>query len=104
MPSFIEHGWIMEGGVLKIKWISEEVAPDNTLNFVSCKCATGCESRRCSCRKANLACSDLCQCCNCSNNKTDTEEDRTSDDDDFFDDGSFGDLDEDDSGSESESE
>ena len=80
MPSFLQYGWIMDGDELKIKWLSNEVAPDSILNFVSCKCASGCETRRCSCRKAELTCSDLCQCSNCCNSKSDLDEEKEHED------------------------
>ena len=39
---------------------------------------TGCKSNRCSCKKANLNCTDLCKCSDCCENKD------ASDSDDFF--------------------
>ena len=32
-----------------------------------CKCATGCSTGRCGCKKSNRQCSEGCQCKNCSN-------------------------------------
>ena len=42
-------------------------APDSILEYVSCKCKKGCQTRRCSCHKANLKCTELCQCNSCEN-------------------------------------
>jgi hypothetical protein len=52
------------------------------LELVNCKCKKGCESRRCSCFKASLKCTDLCQCIDCQNSKS-GEEDIESDSDTF---------------------
>ena len=43
------------------------VAPDSVLNLINCKCKQSCATRRCSCLKNGLSCSDLCQCENCEN-------------------------------------
>ena len=42
-------------------------APDSLLDCVNCKCKTGCQTQRCSCKKANLNCTELCSCCDCHN-------------------------------------
>ena len=39
-----------------------------------CKCIKNCESRRCSCVKASLKCSELCQCSDCQNRSEGCEE------------------------------
>ncbi|KAJ8684487.1 hypothetical protein QAD02_020279 [Eretmocerus hayati] len=44
--------------------------PKDILLMISCSCTTGCQSKRCSCRKRGLKCSDLCKHCfgnDCSN-------------------------------------
>ena len=45
-------------------------APPELLQIVSCACQKGCESNRCSCRKAGIKCSMFCKNCegtSCSN-------------------------------------
>ena len=37
-------------------------APEAIIEMVSCQCKRDCFSARCSCRKNNLSCTDLCQC------------------------------------------
>ena len=42
-------------------------APDYLLDCTTCKCKTGCQSKRCSCQKAGLSCTELCCCIDCRN-------------------------------------
>lgn len=85
MPSFENHGWLIEDEILVVEWITDEIAPDNILNFISCKCNTGCANRRCSCVKDGLKCTDLCNCKDCSNNKpTRDEEIEDKEDEDVY--------------------
>ncbi len=73
-----------------------ESAPKNVLDYISCKCRQkGCVSKRCCRVKADMKCSELCQCVGCQNAKVvndeiddeallsilETEEDSDSDDD-----------------------
>ena len=57
----------------------KDPAPPDLLNIVSCKCAKGCMTATCSCRKAGLKCSVICVSCkglSCSNSDViDDEED-----------------------------
>lgn len=48
-------------------------APDYLLECTTCKCKSGCQSKRCSCQKVQLKCTELCSCVDCSN--TDVDED-----------------------------
>jgi hypothetical protein len=48
-------------------WRCLQHAPDSVLDFVNCKYKTGCINNRCFCKKANLKCSELCNCSNCQN-------------------------------------
>ena len=48
-------------------WMTCPPAPDALFDSINCKCKTGCRTFRCSCKKANLACTDLCSCCDCQN-------------------------------------
>ena len=49
------------------------VAPDSVLEIVNCSCKTGCKSNRCSCKKSNLSCTDLCECSDSCKNKDTSE-------------------------------
>ena len=37
-------------------------APDAVLEFTQCHCNTSCSSRRCSCKREDLVCTDTCGC------------------------------------------
>lgn len=37
-------------------------APQSIIELVRCQCKTNCSSQRCSCRRHNLSCTDLCLC------------------------------------------
>ena len=67
VPSLNGFGWILEGNHLKIKWGTKESTLDSILEYVMCKCKKGCNTKRCSCEKANLPCSELCQWSECEN-------------------------------------
>ena len=75
LPKFYNHGWkIDDEGKVAVEWMTIPAAPDSILEFVHCKCTKGCESRRCSCVKASLKCSELCQCSDCRNRSEGCEE------------------------------
>ena len=69
-PSPTGHGWQLEAeNELLIKWMEEAPAPELVLKTVHCSCRkTACSSKMCSCRNAELQCTDLCGCIDCSNN------------------------------------
>lgn len=48
----------------------------------SCKCKTGCVTKRCSCKSHNEACSDSCGCIDCMNKTHDSPKKKKNDDDD----------------------
>ena len=73
-PSPVGYGWSIVGDTLEITWGTQGSAPDSILEFVSCKCKKGCQTKRCSCHKANLKCTELCQCSSCENSEIDEEE------------------------------
>lgn len=68
-PSPLEHGWQDNGdGCLAVKWTETGIAPKEVLALVRCNCHTGhCSSRRCTCYKTSLPCTDVCGCAGCSN-------------------------------------
>ena len=67
------------------------IRSDHFLEFVNCRCKSGCDSNRCGCERANLQCPELCKYRpHCINAAIDSEdeicsnynEDDLSDDDD----------------------
>lgn len=59
----LRFGWIeMEGKLLPIQ-TDRDVAPKGLLEVIRCNCKMGCETMRCSCRKAGLECSTGCGEC-----------------------------------------
>ena len=69
IPSPINNGWTLNNGELEMVWMTRPPAPDALLDSINCKCKTECKTFRCSCKKANLACTDLCSCCDCQNSR-----------------------------------
>ena len=47
------QGWRVRG---------ESLAPESVMELVSCGCKGKCETRRCSCVKNELHCTDVCSC------------------------------------------
>ena len=64
LPTPFSHGWKQDADSNEIKPIrtSLPAAPDAVVHLVRCQCkSTGC-SKNCSCRHANLYCTDMCLC------------------------------------------
>ena len=96
-PSISEFGWEVNAEQVNIRWMTMPAAPDGILENVNCGCKSGCSTRRCACQKAELKCTGLCSCCDCTNSSDqNTDENDLSDDDD--DDGLLFELDGDDTG------
>lgn len=75
IPSPINNGWKFDNGKLEIVWMTCPPAPDALLDSINCKCKSGCKTFRCSCKKANLAYTDLCTCCDCQSSTKELEMD-----------------------------
>ena len=55
--------------------MTQPSAPDTLLVSVGCSCKVSkCLQGRCSCRKQDLVCTDLCKCTNCENGDIITDE------------------------------
>ena len=69
VPSPHQHGWLVAGDSISIVWITRPPAPSALLHaLMHCGCSGGCSSTRCTCFRANVKCTDVCQCSsNCSN-------------------------------------
>ncbi len=69
LPPAAGNGWKLTDGQLEIVWKTRPSAPESLLEYVNCKCQTGCKTKRCSCLKSGLQCTDLCRCKDCHNGK-----------------------------------
>ena len=85
LPEPDGHGWLVQDSQLLIDWMDQQPAPLELLELVSCSCAAGCITARCSCPKASLPCTDACACENCDNAATTEVEDGTDRSDDQLD-------------------
>ena len=62
------HGWKREDQELVIHWSSLPTTSSTFINLIKCNCKkNSCDSRRCSCVRQTLPCTDFCQCVHCSN-------------------------------------
>ena len=78
-----QHGWFMEGGELKARWMTQQPAPPYVLMDMFCRCKTGCQSRRCQRNNTDLKCTDMCRSSRYSNrNKEDGDESSDAEDTD----------------------
>ena len=64
---WVGYGWKLEEDHLEIVWGTQQPAPESILEYVNCKCKKGCKTKRCSCYKSDLKCTELCQCDSCEN-------------------------------------
>ena len=63
LPSPGDNGWKLDGETWLPVMASSPPAPDAVIELVKCNCsASRCSTNRCTCRKANLNCTDLCGC------------------------------------------
>ena len=77
------YGWQVEEDVLLIQWILRKPAPDDLVEFISCRCqSSSCCNNKCICFAHNLNCTDLCSCTdNCSNNNGTIDDDDSNEND-----------------------
>ena len=66
-PNYNFHRQLEMDGQLELVWMTRPSAPESILEYVSCKCQTGCKTKRCSCLKSDLRYTDLCGCKECNN-------------------------------------
>ncbi len=66
-----DHGWSVKNGSLTVQWDTLEnlqLIRDRLHSLTKgCKCATGCTTNRCGCKKNGTTCSAGCECTNCNN-------------------------------------
>ena len=56
-------GWKLQDGVYSPILTNSDCAPESFLQFIRCKCKSGCHSNLCSCRKHGLKCVFACKNC-----------------------------------------
>ena len=98
VPSPNNHGWIVKNDLISIHWLDQPPALDAILILISCSWKTGCATKRCSCVRQGLSCTDGCKCTNACSNKNnqivDMADDDDEDDEDDGDDNSVDGVDE----------
>ena len=70
VPTPVGRRWEVskDDGKLTFTWMTLPVAPKSVLQHVQCSCQkTRCSTSACSCGKASLPCTELCQCNQCEN-------------------------------------
>jgi hypothetical protein len=60
IPSPDGHGWEVNDGNIKIKWLGSKPAHEEVLEMLSCVCMKACTTDSCCCLKAGLKCTDMC--------------------------------------------
>ncbi|CAG9820049.1 unnamed protein product [Phaedon cochleariae] len=85
-----DWGWsLTKQGVVPIT-TTKNAAPESLLKILACKCARGCSTAACSCKKAGLRCSVICKHCSghaCENSRVpELNEDDEEEDDDLLED------------------
>lgn len=84
-PSPDGNGWSITEGSINIVWMTQPSAPDSLIQCVSCSCKVGkCQQGRCSCRKQDLPCTDLCKCVSCENATPSQSEEMVDYDEDYY--------------------
>ena len=65
-----DWGWQISGEKLAPVMVDMKAAPDTLLKIIRCSCKSDCKTKRCTCRKYGLSCSNVCTGCsgiNCTN-------------------------------------
>ena len=62
LPPVTEMGWIHLNGQLVPRLLSLPPIPESCKEITSCGCTKGCLSQRCSCRKVQMECIEVCNC------------------------------------------
>lgn len=80
------HGWQLKEGQLEIYWTNQAPAPDSVMELVCCGCKGLCQTRRCSCVRNGLPCTEVCtcqdSCINCVSKEDSEDDDESADDTD----------------------
>ena len=58
-----EYGWYIANNTCRAKFTNHKAAPQELLKAIFCNCKTECDTKRCTCKRYNLPCTDLCGKC-----------------------------------------
>ena len=61
LPRPCGFGWESDNGNLVPIMIGDLPAPTDFIELIMCSCKTGCSSGRCTCKKNNLSCTEMCK-------------------------------------------
>ena len=76
LPDPCGFGWELDNGNLVPIMTDDLPAPTGLIELSMCSCKTGCSSGRCTCKKNNLLCTEMCKCSHaCENSDCNEEED-----------------------------
>ena len=67
LPSPCEFGWRSNNDSYEAVTTKELPAPEALIELIFCGCTTKCKNNRCRCFKADLVCTETCNCLNCEN-------------------------------------
>ena len=70
-----DFGWELRNGKYRAKTTNEPPASKELLKAIFCNCKSDCNTKRCSCKRFNLMCTNLCGPCQiskCINTSEDT--------------------------------
>ena len=76
LPDPCGFGWELDNGNLVPIMTDDLPAPTGLIELSTCTCKTGCSSGRCTCKKNNLLCTEMCKCSDaCENSDCNKKED-----------------------------
>lgn len=76
VPDPTKHGWNrLEDGSLKPITTTLPPAPEAVIEMSLCRCKKSCDSKRCTCVKSGLVCTEMCFCVNCENQNEENDSD-----------------------------
>ena len=76
LPDPCGFGWKLDNRNLVPIMTGDLPAPTGLIELVMCSCKTGCSSGRCTCKKNNLLCTEMCKCSDaCENSNCNEKED-----------------------------
>ena len=62
LPDPCGFGWELNNGNLVPIMIDDLPVPTGLIELNMCSCKTGCSSGRCTCKKKNMLCTEMCSC------------------------------------------
>ena len=68
VPNPNEHGWVVQGNRIEVRWMTQDQAPPELLKQQACGCKKStCKNNRCCCFANGVLCTDMCSCVICEN-------------------------------------